>query len=58
MVPKHNSRDAGSAFKPTKSYVLSTSEKVKILDMIEIEKKNHMQRLPSCMARMNLPFVK
>jgi len=32
-------------------------EKVKILDMTEIE-KNRMRRLPGCMERTNLPFVK
>jgi hypothetical protein len=40
MAPKHKSSDAGSASKPKRShYVLSISEKVKILDMIEIKKK-------------------
>jgi len=52
MSPKHNSSNAGSASKPKRSRdILSISEKVKILDMIEIE-KNPMQRLPGCMARM------
>jgi len=37
--------------------VLSISEKLEILDMMEIE-KNRIRRLPGCMARMNLPFVK
>jgi len=37
--------------------VLSISEKVKILDMIELG-GNLMRRLPGCMARTNLPFVK
>jgi len=36
--------------------VLSISEKVEILDMIEI-KKNRMRRLPGCVARTDLPFV-
>ena len=40
MAPKRKSSDAGSASKPTKSRdVLSISEKVKILDKMEIEKK-------------------
>jgi len=40
MAPKHKSSDAASASKPKRSRdVLSISEKVKILDMIEIEKK-------------------
>jgi len=39
MAPKHKSSDAGSASKPKISHdVLSISEKVNILDMIEIEK--------------------
>jgi len=59
MAPEHNSSNAGCVSKPKRSCdVLHISEKVKILDMIEIEKKNHMQRLPGCMARINLPFVK
>ena len=59
MAPKHKSSDAGSASKPKRSCdVLSISEKVKFLVMMEIEKKNRMQRLPGCMARTNLPFVK
>ena len=59
MAPKRKSGDAGSASKPKRSRdVHSISEKVKILDMIEIEKKNRIQRLPGCMARTNLPFVK
>ena len=53
------SSDAGSAPKPKRSCdVLSISEKVKILFMMEIKKKNHMQRLPGCVAKTNLPFVK
>ena len=40
MAPKHKSSDAGNASKPKRSRdVLSISEKVKILDRIEIEKK-------------------
>ena len=40
MAPKHKSSDAGSASKPRRSRdILSISEKVKILDMIEIKKK-------------------
>jgi len=59
MAPKRKSSDAGSAYKPKRSRdVLLISEKVKILDMIEMEKKNRMRRLPDCMARTNLPFVK
>jgi len=59
MAAKHKSRDAGSASKSKRSCdALSISEKVKILDMIEIPKKNNIWRLPGCMARANLPFVK
>jgi hypothetical protein len=58
MAPKRKSSDAGGASKPKRSrYVLSISEKVKILYMMEIE-KNHMWRMPGCMSRTNLPFVK
>ena len=40
MAPNHKSGDAGSASKPKRSCdVLFISEKVKILDMIEIKKK-------------------
>jgi len=40
MAPERNSSDAGGASKPKRSCdVLYISEKVKILDMIEIEKK-------------------
>ena len=40
MALKHKSRDATSASKPKRSCdVLFISEKVRILDMIEIEKK-------------------
>jgi len=40
MAPKHKSSDAGDASKPKRSRdVLSISEKVKILVMMEIEKK-------------------
>ena len=59
MIPKHKSSDAGRVSKPKRSCdVLLISEKVKILDMNEIEKKNRMRRLAGCMSRMNLPFVK
>jgi len=52
MAPKHKSSDAGNTSKPKRSCdVLFISEKVKILDIIEIE-KNLMWRLPGCMARM------
>ena len=58
MAPKRKSSDAGSASKPKRSSdALSISEKVKIVDMIEIE-KNPLQRLPGCTARTNLPFMK
>ena len=44
MAPEHTSSDDGSASKPKRSHdVLSISEKVKILDMIEIEKKSYVQ---------------
>ena len=40
MAPERRSSEAGSASKPKRSRdVLSISEKVKILDMIEVEKK-------------------
>ena len=40
MAPKRKISDAGSAYEPNRSRdVLSTSEKVKILGMVEIEKK-------------------
>ena len=46
MALKCNSSDAGSASKPKRRHdVLSISESVKILDMIETEKKNCMRRL-------------
>jgi hypothetical protein len=55
---KRKSSDAGRASKPKRSRdVHSISEKVKILDMMEI-KKNRTWRLPGCVARKNLPFVK
>ena len=58
MTPKHKSSDVGSASKPKRRYdVLCSSEKGKILNMIEIE-NNRVRRLPGCMARANLPFVK
>jgi phage portal protein BeeE len=44
MTRKHKSSDAGSAFTPKRSCdVLSISEKVKIPDMIETEKKSYAQ---------------
>jgi len=59
MAPKRKSSDAGSASKPKRSRdVLPISEKVKILDMMEIEKKIVFGDCQSCMARTNLPFVK
>jgi hypothetical protein len=58
MAPKHKSSDTGSASKPNVSLdVFYISEKVKILDVIEI-KKNRVWGLPGYMARTNLPFVK
>ncbi len=58
MAPKGKSNDASSAYKHKRSRdVLPISEKVKILDMIKIEKK-HMRRLSGCTARTNLAFVK
>ena len=51
MAPKHKCSDAASASKSKRSRdVLSISEKVKILDMIEV-RKNRMRRLPGCVAR-------
>ena len=42
MTPKRKSSDAANASKPKiSSNALSISEKVKILDMIEIEKKSY-----------------
>jgi len=41
-APKRNSSDAGSTSKAKRSHdALSISEKVKILDMMEIEKKSY-----------------
>jgi len=58
MAPKHKSSDAGSASKSNRSRdVLSISEKLKIVDMIEIEKKNRVLRLPGCMTRTNFRNV-
>ena len=58
MAPKHNSSDAGSASKPKRSHdVLSISEKVKILYMMEIKKKSHTEIARLC-GKTNLPFVK
>ena len=61
MAPKRKSSDAGSASRKSKRSraVLSISDKVKIMDTFEKEKKkNRMRRLPGCMARTSLPFVK
>jgi len=58
MASKSKSSYAGSASKPKRSRDdLSISEKVKILDVIEI-KKNLLLRLPGCMARTNLSYEK
>jgi len=44
MTPKRKSSDAGTASKPKRSRdVLSISERVKILDLIEIEKKSYAE---------------
>jgi hypothetical protein len=44
MAPKRKNSDAGSAFKPKRSRdVLFISEKVKILDIIEIENKSYAE---------------
>ena len=44
MTPKHDSSDAGSASKPKRSHdILYISQKVKILVMVEIEKKSYAQ---------------
>jgi len=57
MSPKRKSSDADSASKPKRTRdILSISEKVKILVMIEIKKSVWI--LPSCVARTNLLFVK
>jgi len=57
MALKYNISDAGSASKPKRSHdVLSISEKVKILDMMETEKKLYAE-IAGCMARTKLPFV-
>jgi len=49
MAPKCKSSDAGSASKPKRSRdVLSISEKLKILDMIEIEKKSYAEIARLC----------
>ena len=58
IAPKRKCSDAGSASKPKRSRdVLAVSEKVKILDMINID-ENHMRRLPCCMVRRRIPFLK
>ena len=57
MPPKRKISDAVSTCKHKSSRgVLSISEKVKILAVIEIE-KNRMLRLTGCMGRTILPFV-
>ena len=57
MAPKRKCSDTGSASKPERSSdVLSSSEKVIILNMME-EEKNRTRRLSGCMTRANLPFV-
>ena len=44
MAPKHKSSDAGSASKPNRSRdILSISEKLKIVYMIEIERKLYVE---------------
>jgi hypothetical protein len=44
MAPKRKSSDAGSASKPKRSRdILSISEKVKILNMMEIEQKSYAE---------------
>jgi hypothetical protein len=57
MAPKSETSDAVSASKHKISRdVLSISEKVKILAMIEIV-KNSLLTLTGCMGRTILPFV-
>jgi len=49
LAPKCNSSDAYSASKPKRSCdVLSISEKVKILDMMEIEQKSYTEIVRLC----------
>jgi len=49
MTPKLESSDAGSASKPKRSRgILSVSEKVKILDLIEIKKKSYAEIVRLC----------
>jgi len=56
MAPKRKSSDAGSASEPQRARdVLSISEKVKILDMMEIENKTVCG---DCHVVWNLPFVR
>ena len=58
MVPKCKSCDAGSASKPKRSRdVLSISEEVEILDMIEIKKKPYAE-IARLYGKNNLLFVK
>jgi len=57
MAPMRKSRDDGSAPRSkTSRDVLSIHEKVKFLEMIEIE-KNRILSLPGCTARMNFGTV-
>jgi hypothetical protein len=59
MATNRKSSDADSASKPKRSRnVLSISEKMKILDMMKIRKKNRTRKLPACVVGTNLPFVK
>jgi hypothetical protein len=49
MAPKHKSSNAGSASNPKRSRdVLSISEKVNIMDMIETEKESYAQIARLC----------
>ena len=58
MASKRKSSDDGSASKPKRCRdVLSISEKVKILYMMEIKKKSHTEIARLC-GKTNLPFVK
>ena len=57
MAPKRKRSDAGSGSKSKRSRdILSISEKIKILDMTEIE-TNRILRLRGCLARTILLFV-
>jgi hypothetical protein len=58
MALKLKNSDAGSASKATRSNdVLLIIDKVKILDMTELE-KNPMRGLAGCVAGTRLPFAK